>query len=95
MMFLYAEHYAGKGPNEVISCLDHGISTLTNDKKIKDICWQLFLPEQNISWHTSTLWFIKTLRKSKFCILFQAIADYPAIATLLTLKKIKEERIEL
>ena len=27
-MFLYAEHSAGKGPNEVISCLDFYIKTL-------------------------------------------------------------------
>ena len=27
-MYLYAEHYAGKGPNEVISRLDHYLSTL-------------------------------------------------------------------
>ena len=27
-MYLHAEHYAGKGPNEVISCLDHFLSTL-------------------------------------------------------------------
>ena len=28
VMYLYAEHYAAKGPNEVISCLDHYISGL-------------------------------------------------------------------
>lgn len=27
-MYVYAEHYAAKGPNEVISCLDHYISKL-------------------------------------------------------------------
>lgn len=27
-MYLYAEHFAGKGPNDVISCLDHYISNL-------------------------------------------------------------------
>ena len=30
-MYLYAEHYAEKGPNEVISCLDHYISGLSQD----------------------------------------------------------------
>ena len=29
-MYLYAEHFAAKGPNEVISCLDHYISGLTS-----------------------------------------------------------------
>ena len=27
-MFLYAEHFAGKGPNDVISCLHHYVSSL-------------------------------------------------------------------
>lgn len=27
-MYLYAEHYAGKGPNDVIACLDHYIKQL-------------------------------------------------------------------
>ena len=27
-VYLYAEHYAGKGPNDVISCLHHHISRL-------------------------------------------------------------------
>ena len=27
-MYLYGEHYAAKGPNEVISCLNHYVSTL-------------------------------------------------------------------
>ena len=27
-MYLYSEHYAGKGPNEVISCLDDYIKDL-------------------------------------------------------------------
>ena len=27
-MFLFAEHYAGKGPNEVISCLKYYLSTI-------------------------------------------------------------------
>ena len=30
-MYLYAEHYAGKGPNEVISCLSHYISTMPKE----------------------------------------------------------------
>ena len=29
-MYLHAEDFAAKGPNEVISCLDHYISTLDN-----------------------------------------------------------------
>ena len=28
-MYLYTEHFAAKGPNEVISCLDHYISGLS------------------------------------------------------------------
>ena len=28
MLFLYAKHYAAKGPNEVISCLDYYLQQL-------------------------------------------------------------------
>ena len=58
MMFLDAEHYAGKRPNEVISCLDHSISTLPPTiKKLKMFADNCFFQSknQNISWHTSTL----------------------------------------
>ena len=38
-MYLYVEHYAGNGPNEMISCLDHYLSTLTsNNKKPLNFC---------------------------------------------------------
>ena len=58
MMFLYAEHYAGKGPKEVISCLDHYISTLPPTiKKLKIFVDNCFSQNKNknISWHTSAL----------------------------------------
>ena len=48
MMFLYAEHYAGKGPNEVISCLDHYISTLPpTTKKVKIFADNCFSQNKN------------------------------------------------
>ena len=56
MMFLYAEYYAGKGPNKVISCLDHCISSLPPTiKKLKIFADNCFSQNKNISWHTSTL----------------------------------------
>lgn len=32
-MYLHAEHYAGKGPNDVISCLQHYMTTLPQTTK--------------------------------------------------------------
>ena len=55
MMFLYAEHLAGKGPKEVISCLDYYISTQSPTiKKLKIFADNCFFQtkNKNLSWHT-------------------------------------------
>ena len=47
-MYLYAEHYAGKGSNEVISCLDHYLSTLpATTKNLKIFAKSCFLRNKN------------------------------------------------
>ena len=47
-MYLYAEHYAGKGPNEVISCLDHYLSTLpATTKNLKIFADNCFSQNKN------------------------------------------------
>ena len=97
-MLLYVEHYARKGRNEVISYLDYFISTLPSSmKKLKIFADNCFSQNKN---KLSTLWrifirlFIATWRKSKFSILFQDIADYPAIVISLALKSEDEGKIE-
>ena len=47
-MYLYAEYYAGKGPNEMISCLDHCLSTLqTTTKNLKIFADNCFSQNKN------------------------------------------------
>lgn len=47
-MYLYSEHFAGKGPNDVISCLDHYISELPqNIKKISIFADNCFSQNKN------------------------------------------------
>ena len=47
-MFLYAENYAGKGPNDVLSCLQHYFKTLPSEiKKIKLFADNCFSQNKN------------------------------------------------
>ena len=47
-MYLYAEHYVGKGPNEVISCLDQYLSTLpATTKNLKIFADNCFSQNKN------------------------------------------------
>ena len=49
-MYLYAEHYPGKGPNEVISCLDHYLSTLpATTKNFKILKFKFFIHFRDIA----------------------------------------------
>ena len=47
-MHLYVEHHAGKGPNEVISCLDHYLFTLpATTKNLKIFADNCFSQNKN------------------------------------------------
>ena len=75
-MYLYGEHYAAKGPNDVISCLNHYVSTLPASVKelhiFADNCfsqtktstWSLSYstwPTLSYVWFTSTIPFLDTV----------------------------------